>query len=1492
MATDVGTLQSKLTLDFSQFASGMNSAISMVRSFGKQLQKALGSNATQGFSTTNQAIDTMQTNITNLRAAVANFQATMENANTTLKQFSNIQTNTSRIKQDLDRTASSMREVGRQSQKTGSQISGVSNNSKKAEQNAKKLSTHLQDSQKFAENLKRILGGIVISQAFYKMLGIMQDLVNSSVEFMKNMEQSAIAFKYLLGSVENSAGFLEALQDFAVTSPMDMKGAETSARMLMTMGFEAENTISVLRTLTDAAVVAGGEMSDTVYRIALALGQMLQSGTVKMQELRQLVNTNIPIFDILQEELGLTSKQIANIGQESVDSGKAVMAILSGLQKRFGGASLEMQSTVTGAVSAAKDSFYILFNEVMAGPYESFRRKLVQLSNTMQYLAQVARQYGAGGVFEAIIPERLHGVIRNVIGAFMQLAKAIQFLGRIASEVFSGMGEIIVNILNIVLPPITILLNAILQFTYGLLKAYPIIKYFFAALTLLAIVKPIGAMFLWFWKVIGLGKIIMAVVGYIKTLIKALSAVTVFMIHNPVVLAVTAITIAVLALTGVLQKAINKIKEFFSLIGGKITSSDKTINKDMGIGYDPNEILQPTDKETNDNAEKYKSSLTGIESKLEDIGDAADKTKNKLKNAFNQSFDEVYTINPDTSSDLGLDSLENLDLSLPLTELGEFNSALGDLTNFNLDTWTEGFMTSWQEMWEQIKRYLSEYGLGAVLAGILAGVLSGNPWIGLAAALAALFWPTIAEELGLTEEEGSSVLGAAIGVLLGAVIAKIAGAGFLTGALWSGIAALIFAGLWPAIQEYISSGDWQASVQAIDFKFFGTGVGALIGNLIGGPMGAAVGAVIGGLLGDGLEGGIDALVGDGSWKDILSGFDWDTLGAGLGTAIGYAIGGPAGAALGTVIGYTVGDGMQGGFEAWANDESSWKVFDGFDWTKIGTGLGTAMGAAIAGPFGAAVGAGLGAMIGFIPEKIGEVLGAIDGDWSLLADACKLWGKDIVDAFMEGLFGDGGLFGMTTELFDWAGECFQNVAKAWQEQDWVALGRWILEGIINGLVGVLTAITEPIKRVFMAIVDAICAIFGIHSPAKKMEPYGKNILLGILEGIVGAIISIPKYIAEVAAALFEAVGDLIMGIGSKVADWLGDGVTAITDFVSNTAESIGNWVGDRVDDFTRLKDKAVSTVSNWVSNTASTIGNWASNTATNVKNWVSDRIGDFANFASSTISNIGTWVTNAKNKIGDFVSNTASSVKSWVSDRISDIKGFVSDTGDKISTWASNTKGKISDWASNTGSKISSWASSAGSTISNWASDAGTAISNWWTNVKGKFDAFLDFSFTDWCASTFKTIANWCADVWETVTDFIGGAIDKIKEFFGLSGSDVKLSVTSSGRGGSRGGGGGGGGRRGHADGGIFDREHWAQFAEDNKAEAIIPLENDRAMQPFVDAISNGLTASLAPIIANINGTTNNNLQPLYVGTLVADERGLKELERKMQIIRIKEERRS
>jgi hypothetical protein len=192
----------------------------------------------------------------------------------------------------------------------------------------------------------------------------------------------------------------------------------------------------------------------------------------------------------------------------------------------------------------------------------------------------------------------------------------------------------------------------------------------------------------------------------------------------------------------------------------------------------------------------------------------------------------------------------------------------------------------------------------------------------------------------------------------------------------------------------------------------------------------------------------------------------------------------------------------------------------------------------------------------------------------------------------------------------------------------------------------------------------------------------------------------------------------------------------------------------------------------------------------------------------------------------------------------------------------------------------------------------------WTNIKNGVE------------NIYQTFKDWIKNLWDNVFDkffgWIKDGIDKLREFFGLSNkaestpipetssnspstqsfspsgfnvdtsnsgaSALSYSTPMSGL-----------PIDGHKDGGIFNREHVAWFAEDDKAEAIIPLQNPKAMQPFVDSVSAGVVAALAPFIVNQNNS--EQLPPVYVGTLIADDRGLKELERKMRIIRVKEERR-
>lgn len=100
---------------------------------------------------------------------------------------------------------------------------------------------------------------------------------------------------------------------------------------------------------------------------------------------------------------------------------------------------------------------------------------------------------------------------------------------------------------------------------------------------------------------------------------------------------------------------------------------------------------------------------------------------------------------------------------------------------------------------------------------------------------------------------------------------------------------------------------------------------------------------------------------------------------------------------------------------------------------------------------------------------------------------------------------------------------------------------------------------------------------------------------------------------------------------------------------------------------------------------------------------------------------------------------------------------------------------------------------------------------------------------------------------------------------------------------------------GHFKGGIFNKEHVARFAEGNRMEAILPVENPTAMAKVRRAIFGGeplemiqdlLSAYPAP---TIRGGTEPT--PVYVGALIADDRGLRELERRMYNIRLAEEQR-
>lgn len=1673
------------TMDTTGASTAMQSLVTQAQQVGQEIANALGQANPTSFYQSSAAVQSMAQAMEVIITRASAFTSALQNMNQTLQQISAVRTYTSQLSEEFNnistaaenaaasvsnlsdqiwqlvsilemftgdqsyfftdmtnqinemsqaasRFASSMQSARAQMGNAKQEAKSLGPNVGNAANEANKLQKHMQSSVHWADRLKQIIGGIVISQAFYQITSMIRSWIGMANEFSMEMEQAAISFKYLMGSAKEANSFIQALQDFAVESPLDTAGAEKSARMLMTMGIEAKNTIPVLRVLTDTATVAGGEIEDTVYRITLALGQMLQSGTVKMQEIRQLVNANIPIYDILQEELGLTAQQVSQIGKEGVNSAKAVNAILRGLQKRFGGAAKEMQTTVKGALNAIKDSFMVLYNTMISGPYEWVRSRLVAISNVLTTMVAIIRRVGPGGLFEALFPPEQQAIIRNLIGAFGQLASAVKYTAILIGYMFGDAIRTLAYWLNIILPPIAIFLNGLMQLALYLYKNVPLIRMFVGALgAVFLITRVVIPLLTILWKILGLSKVWL----FAKNCVLAFGSALAWLVAHPIAIAIAGI-LALLAVIGYITGAFNGL---ISKIKGVIswwTNLNKTLSAGLNLGYDPNKILQPwKDKDVDNNSKDYLGRLQDIQDAMGDIGDEADKTKKKLKNSFLQSFDEVYQIKPNeddtaqTAADLGLDDYDFPiqifdDIPTDLTDtIGDLGSALDNLAIPGADFWDK-----WKKVFSEWPDWLAPL-LGASIGAIIGAALGGVPGAVIGAAIGALvgwLWDKIADAFKLTPEQRTKAaitsgicagLGAILGYIVGGPLGAAIGAvvGLFVGEFWSilcdkfklhdvtrytgpiataiaggigfaiggvpgliaglGIGAIVTS-LIEAIATGIESGDWSKLSVPI-----GGGLGAALGGVLGGPVGAvvggAIGMLVGGLwqklyeaiknkfglpestsiadivggcisagltgfagafwrtitmplvngLGQALLGSVDDAAGgfilNGVKASLTGALKGGILGAIAGLAggllsnalngwvakeldrskedldngaIGQFIGGliygiagliitggnPIGSAIGTIIGQIIGgfaglfaSDVKEKFSKWWSDivngmTSAFSNFDGTFmgiWNTVKDCLSTAFNGVK--DFAYNIGYYSGDILG---HAVGLIIKAFtDIDWADIGTKIKtglnnLW--TAITTYDWSKLGQDILTGIQTgwqKVTTWFSGIGQAIADFFKDVDLMQIGSDLISGLWNGITSQWQVVWEFIKGWLEGFIDGVKDVLGVHSPSTIFAEIGGNLIQGLWDGITAIWSTFIEYINGILQGLIECFNTFATNLGT----WATTTWDTITQWATNVGTTISNWA-----------TTAATTIGTWVSTTMTNIGTWVTTVGTDIATWATNATTNIDNWVTNTGNNIKNWVTQKTTEIRNWATQSATNISTFVSISISEISSFASTTMAKISSWTSTTISKISTMVSTSLSNISTFVSTALSKVSTFTSLAISKVSSFATTFAAKIQTGMSNALSkvkSFCSAALSTLSSWARSVANTISNVLSRAKSAASSAMSAAGSKVSSMLA------------------GHATGGIFNREHLAMVSEGNKAEAIIPLQNQTAMQPFVDAVSQGLTESLAPILANMNGNNNNsggsNLQPLYVGTLIADERGLKELERKMRVIQVKEDRR-
>lgn len=173
-------------------------------------------------------------------------------------------------------------------------------------------------------------------------------------------EQARISFSTMLGSAEKADKFLRQLQQFAATTPFEFPELQRAASSLISAGINADKVIPIMRTLGD--VTSGmGTGSEGVQRATVALQQMSAAGKITAEDLNQLRDAGVPVYELLAKATGKSKAEVVKLaaagklGKKDLDDLMRALSNGTGLE-RFNGLMDKQSKSLAGMASTLKDT--------------------------------------------------------------------------------------------------------------------------------------------------------------------------------------------------------------------------------------------------------------------------------------------------------------------------------------------------------------------------------------------------------------------------------------------------------------------------------------------------------------------------------------------------------------------------------------------------------------------------------------------------------------------------------------------------------------------------------------------------------------------------------------------------------------------------------------------------------------------------------------------------------------------------------------------------------------------------------------------------------------------------------------------------------------------------------------------------------------------------------------------------------------------------------
>lgn len=300
-----------------------------------------------------------------------------------------------------------------------------------------------------------------------------------------------------------------------------------------------------------------------------------------------------------------------------------------------------------------------------------------------------------------------------------------------------------------------------------------------------------------------------------------------------------------------------------------------------------------------------------------------------------------------------------------------------------------------------------------------------------------------------------------------------------------------------------------------------------------------------------------------------------------------------------------------------------------------------------------------------PNKIAECLGNID--WSGVAKRIfEILGAAIIKVSVIGAIINVGT--VISNICNSAVEYFRGKIEE--------CGGNVILGILKGIGDAIAGIGQWIyDNVFKPFIDGFKNAFGIHSPSTVMEEQGRFIIEGLKNGLLGIWDKVKQPFID----LKNNITKMFTEIKNNVSNWGNNVKTKVSECWINASNTVREKVTTLRNNISTGLNNAKTTVVNWGSNVKNTFTNLGRNAST----WGKDLATNMATGIKNNIHKVTNAVTSVANKIKSFLHFTEpdegplSNFHTYMPDMIDLMVSGIKSNTNKIKSEMENLAGTMS-----------------------------------------------------------------------------------------------------------------------------------------------------------------------------------------------------------------------